>query len=387
MNFELSSAQIDMRDAVRRMVDRELMPIAMRHREHERLSKESFLEILRVLGQQRLTAARLPEAAGGPGISMLDYGIVFEQIPPHIGISLLAHEGCVARLYLEGSPAHKARLLPDLIAGHKIGCTGSTEPDTGSDPRGIKTRLVREKGVFRLYGRKMWVTNASLCDVMIVTCLDAREGTPARGVIKVVLDRVTTSFETQEIDAIGLNQGSLGEAIFEGCIVPDDSVIDSGAEGTAVLKQTWHVNRPLFGLSSVHLAQKAFDIALDYSKTRKAFGKLIAGHQLVQRNLSDMATAIEASRLLCYSALARIDRGEAAEGASAMAKRFAQNSCEQVVREAMNMLGALGLSREAGLERMYRDARMLAMPDGTNEILALIHGRALTGVAAFRDAQ
>src|SRR5438874_2671583 len=106
-----------MRDAVRRLVERELVPISMRHRGHERLSRESFLEILQVLGRQRLTAARLPEAAGGPGISMLDYGIVFEHLPPHVGMGLLSHEGCVTRLYLEGSPAHKDRLLPDLIAG------------------------------------------------------------------------------------------------------------------------------------------------------------------------------------------------------------------------------------------------------------------------------
>src|SRR6185436_5308667 len=115
------------------------------------------------------------------------------------------------------------------------------EPDTGSDPRGIKTRLTRENGVLQLRGRKMWITNASWCDVMIVTCLDARQSPPGRSVVKVVLDRAATPFETQDIDTVGLHQGSLAEVIFDNCIVPDDGVIDSGAEGTSVLKQTWQV--------------------------------------------------------------------------------------------------------------------------------------------------
>jgi alkylation response protein AidB-like acyl-CoA dehydrogenase len=387
MNFELAPEQQAMRDAVRLTVARELEPILARCKDKAVMPKASFLEILGVLSRHRLTAPRLPADAGGAGITMLDYGILFEQIPPQIAMNLLAHEGCIARLFLEGSASQKARLLPNLIAGRKIACTGSTEPDAGSDPRGIKTRLTREGNKLRLYGRKMWITNASVCDVMLVTCVDARSDARGRNVVKVVVERDAVSFEAREIDTIGLQQGFLGEAVFDGCVISEDSVIESDGGGTLVLKQTWNVNRPLVGLQAVHLAQKAFDIALEYGKIRGAFGKAIAGHQLIQKNLSDMATAIEASRLLCYSALAQVDRGVASEGASAMAKRYAQNACEKVVWEAMNILGALGLSREAGLERMYRDARMLSIPDGTNELLALIHGRELTGIAAFRDAR
>lgn len=387
MNFELTSEQQAMRDAVRRTVERELQPVLHGHDEQDTLPKEQYLKLLGVLASHRLTAPRLPADAGGAGLTMLDYGIVFEQLPPQIGMNLLSHEGCTARIYMEGSPSQKARLLPDLIAARKIGCTGSTEPDTGSDPRGIKTRLVREGGTLRLYGRKMWITNASVCDVMIVTCLDARTERRNGDVIKVLVEREKSPFESREIKTIGLQQGYLGEAVFDGCVVPEENLIESKQGGTTILKQTWNVNRPLVGLQAVYLAQQAFDIALEYSKLRKAFGKPLAGHQLIQKNLSDMATAIQASRLLCYSALAQVDRGALAEGASAMAKRFAQNSCEKVVWEAMNILGALGLSCEARLERMYRDARMLSVPDGTNELLALIHARELTGVAAFRDAR
>jgi len=387
MNFELTPEQTAMRDAVRRMVERELVPVVSRFDDRETLPKEAYLEVLGALAQQRLTAPRLPAEAGGAGLTMLDYGILFEQIPPTIGMNLMSHEGCVTRLHLECSVPQQERLLPDLIAGRKVGCTGSTEPDTGSDPRGIRTRLVTDGGALRLYGSKMWITHASVCDVMIVTCLDAREGRGGREVIKVVVEKARSPFVAREIETIGLTQGYLGEAVFDGCIVPDENLIESARGGTSVLRETWNVNRPLVGLQAVHLAQAAFDIALEYAKLRKAFGKAIAGHQLIQKNFSDMATSIEASRLLCYRALALVDQGAPAEGSSAMAKRYAQNACERVVWEAMNVLGALGLARETRLERMYRDARMLSIPDGTNELLALMHARELTGIAAFRDAR
>ena len=387
MDFELSAEQCAMRDSVRRMVDRDLLPIVSRHNERSILPKADYLQALSTLAKQRLTAPRLPAEAGGAGISMLDYGILFEQLPPVIGMNLMSHEGCITRLHLECTAAQKERLLPDLLAGRKVGCTGSTEPDTGSDPRGIKTRLVSEEGRLRLHGRKLWITHASVCDVMIVTCLDARAGRSGREVIKVVVEKDRSPFEACEVEMIGLQQGYLGEAVFNGCPVPEENLIVSEGGGTSVLKQTWNVNRPLVGLQAVHLAQAAFDVALEFAKLRKAFGKALAAHQLVQKNFSDMATSIEASRLLCYRALALVDQGAPAEGSSAMAKRFAQNACERVIWEAMNVLGALGLARETKLERMYRDARMLSVPDGTNELLALMHGREITGFAAFRDAK
>jgi len=386
MDFELTPEQLAMRDTARRVVERELTPILERHDSQCAMPKDAFLQILQILAPLRLTAPRIPEEAGGAGIAMLDYGIIFEQLPPQVGMNLLSHEGCIGRLYAECTPAQKARFLPELIAGRKIGCTGSTEPETGSDPRAIKTRLVRDGGSLRLHGRKMWITNASVCDFMIVTCIDARDSKSKPAIIKVLVERGMAGFETREIETIGLQQGYLGEALFDGCVIPEENLIESPDGGTSILKKSWAVNRPLVGLQAVRLAQIALDTALEYAKLRKTFGKAIAAHQLIQKNLSDMATSVMASRLLCYHALALIDRGVPADGASAMAKRYAQNACEQAVWQAMNILGAMGLSREARLERMYRDARMLSIPDGTNEMLALIHGRELTGIGAFRDA-
>ena len=383
VDFALTAEQELMRDSMRRLVASEIDPLIAMHPADRSLPKTAFTHALACLAELGVTAARLPAEAGGAGITMLDYGIMMEQLPPQIAVSLIGHEASTARLYADGNDEQRARLLPDFIAGRRLFCTGSTEPDTGSDPRGIRTRLTREGDRLLLNGRKMWITNASACDAILVTCLDARDGASAGKIIKVVLERERSPFEAREIDTIGLNQGLLGEVVFRDCPVFPENVVES-TSGTEVLKTTWAVNRPLFGLLAVHLAQRAYDMAVEYAKVRQQFGKPIAAHQLVQKNLSDIVTAITTSRLLCYQALSVIDQGRTGEGEAAMAKRYAQNACQEALWQAMNIFGAMGLSTEAKLEALYRDLRMIAIPDGTNEILALIHGRALTGFEAFR---
>jgi alkylation response protein AidB-like acyl-CoA dehydrogenase len=387
LDFALSADQVQMQDSVRRLVERDIAPILKNNVRDKALPKSEMLKIFGMVAEYGLLAPRLPEEAGGPGISMLDYGIMFEQIPPSVSMSILSQDSCITRLNAECTPEQRKRFIPDLLNGKKLACTGSTEPDTGSDPRGIKTRLKRDGDTAILNGRKMWVTNISVCDLILVTCIDEANSTPERPkIIKVVVEREHAPFESREIDAIGLHQGYLGEAVFDNVRVPVANIVESDS-GTKVLNKSWHVNRPMVGLQAVHLAQKAYELALDYAKVRKQFGKVIAAHQLVQKNLSDIVTAITTSRLLCYRALWTIDRGEDADGASAMAKRYSQMACTDAVWQAMNVLGAMGLSREAGIEELYRDIRMLPIPDGTNEILALIHGRELTGLEAFRGSR
>jgi alkylation response protein AidB-like acyl-CoA dehydrogenase len=384
MDFALTSEQEMLRESARQMAARSFQPILDANDPDRALPKQEFLKIFKIVADQGIIAPRTPAEDGGGGMAMLDYGIMFEQIPPAVSMSMLSQDGCIARLNTECTPDQKKRFIPDLLAGKKIGCTGSTEPDAGSDPRGIKTRVERDGNQLVLNGRKMWVTNISLCDTIIVTCLDKTNGSDKNRIVKVVVERDQSPFEAREIDAVGLRQGLLGEAVFDNCRVPAENLIDAGDRGTEVLKESWHVNRVMVGLQAVHLAQKAYEKALEYAKVRKQFGKVLAAHQLIQKNLSDMVTAITASRLLCYHALACMDRGERSDGVTAMAKRFAQMHCTEAVWQAMNVLGAMGLSREAKIEEMYRDIRMLPIPDGTNEILSLIHGRELTGIGALR---
>lgn len=386
MDFQLSAEQELMRDSTRQLVKRDITPLLEANDPNKALPKEVALNIFRALSLHGLTAPRIPESDGGSGLKMLDYGIMFEQLPCAVAMAIMAHDGCITRLNAECTPEQKVRFLPDLINANTIGCTGTTEPDSGSDLRAVKTRLTRRgNDKLVLNGRKIWISNASVCDVMIVTCVEDLGRDGRSEFRKVIVDRRKTPFHAVEIDMIGLKQGYLAEVVLEDCVVPAENLLVSEGDGTRALSSSWNVNRALVALQAVNLAQLSFDAALEYSGIRQQFGKLIGGHQLVQLNLSDMQTTISASRLLAYQALDAIDRGDVSAGMAAMAKRFAQVQCGRVVWEAMNVMGSMGLSIEAKLEQHYRDIRMLATPDGTNEILALLHGRELTGISAFRD--
>lgn len=384
MDFALTQEQQMMREAARAMVAAEVDPVLAAHDPDSPLPKAAMLKIYAALANLGITAPRIPEKDGGGGLRMLDYGLMFEQLPPMVAISLLSHECTIARIWAETTAENRGRFLPDLIAGRKICCTGTTEPDVGSDPRSVKTRVVKDGSELVITGRKMWITNVSICDVLNVSCA---EGTDARGLSKlrrVVVERDKSPFETREIPTLGLRQGHLGEAVLEGVRVPAGNALGNLGDAARMLTLTWNGNRPLVGLAATNLAQRALDKAREYAGVRTQFGKLIGGHQLIQKNLADIEMAVMTSRLICYYALDGMDRGERANGPSAMAKRYATTACEQAVSMAMHIHGAMGISTELGLEQIYRDVRMLPIPDATNEILTLIQGRELTGQEAFR---
>jgi alkylation response protein AidB-like acyl-CoA dehydrogenase len=386
MEFERTEDQALLVDSARRMVETEIQPILNRNPQDRPLSKAEMLKIFAVFSREGLTAARLSVEAGGSGMKMLDYGMVYEQLPPVVAISLLSHEVTITRIHAESTQEQRERFLPDAIAGRKICCTGSTEPDAGSDPRGIKTRVAERDGKLVINGRKMWITNGSISDIAVVTCIgtDPAAAAGQSQMRRIAIQRETSPYETREIPCVGLQQGHLAELLLDDVGVPANNALGATGDAARVLTVTWNVNRPLMGLSAVHLAQRALDAAITYAGIRKQFGRLIGGTQLVQERLADIATAVETSRLLCYKALAEVDRGVRSNGLSAMAKRYATNACLQAISSAMGVHGAMGVSHEMGLERLFRDARMLLVPDGTNEILALMIGRELTGIEAFR---
>jgi alkylation response protein AidB-like acyl-CoA dehydrogenase len=383
MEFERTEDQALLVDSARRMVETEIKPILDRNPQDRPLAKAEMLKIFAVFSREGLTAPRLPVEAGGSGMKMLDYGMVYEQLPPVVAISLLSHEVTITRIHAESTEEQRERFLPDAIAGRKICCTGSTEPDTGSDPRGIKTRVTERDGKLVVNGRKMWITNGSISDIAVVTCV-ATDPSGKAQMRRIAIEREASPYQTREIPCVGLRQGHLAELLFDDVGVPDNNALGAAGDAARVLTITWNVNRPLMGLSAVHLAQRALDAAISYAGMRKQFGRLIGGTQLVQERLADIATAVETSRLLCYKALDDVDRGVRSNGLSAMAKRYATNACLQAISLAMGVHGAMGVSDEMGLEQLFRDARMLIVPDGTNEILALMIGRELTGIDAFR---
>ncbi len=384
MDFQLDSEQRMIQESTRQMVDRKIVPIMKAYDADKPLPKDAMLKIFKLCAEQGLTSARVPEEVGGAGLSALNLGLMHEQLPPAIALALIAHEGTGARLCLSSTPEQQERFLPDIIAANKIACTGNTEPDVGSDPRSIKTRAVEEKDEYVITGRKMWITNASICDLINVTCAMGKDDKGLSKAMRMVVEREHSPFEAREIDMMGLKQGHLGEVLFDGCRVPRHNALGEPGDTSRVLTLTWLANRPIFGLWAVGLAQKALDMALQFAGDRVAFNKKITNFQLVQEMLADISTTITTSRLLCYYALSCIDNGERANHASAMAKRYAVSNCQRAISLAMEVHGAIGLSREMGIEQLYRDARMLTVPDGTTQILTLIEGRELTGLPAYR---
>jgi alkylation response protein AidB-like acyl-CoA dehydrogenase len=384
MDFGLNEDQQMMVDAARKLDDKFIQPLLNSHDKFKPLPKEAILSILQRVAGLGLTSARIPEEGGGAGLKMLDYGLLVEQLPPTIMLMVQPHEATTTRIYFGGTPEQRTRYVPRLMAGEMIGATGSTEPDHGSDPRGIKTTATPDgAGNVILTGRKQWISNATVCDLIYVTCR-VPNGSGGHTMARVIVDRSETAFETRELQMHGLCQAPLGEVLFENAKVPERNLCPESADTARLLTITWLANRPAVGLMAVGLAQRALNMAREYAGVRKQFGKPIGAFQAIQNDLADMETLIVTARLACYHALAAIDRGERANGLSALAKRYAVDASDKAIALAMRIHGAMGLSRELGLEQLARDVRSLTIPDGTPGILALIQGRELTGLDPFR---
>jgi alkylation response protein AidB-like acyl-CoA dehydrogenase len=383
MDFALSEEQRMMVDAAQKMVEKHIQPILDANDKDAPLPKPEILKVMARAAELGLTSARIPEEGGGAGLRMLDYGLMAEHMPANVALILQPHEATTARVYFGCTEEQKERYLEGLMTGRLIGCTASTEPDVGSDPRGIKTTVTEDGDELVIKGRKQWISNSTVCDFMNVTCRKVNaDGTTS--LARVLVDPKVSPFEAREVNMHGLRQAPLGEVLFDGCRVPKSNLCPETGDTARLLTLTWLANRPLIGLLAVNIGQKALNMAREYAGVRKQFGRFIGGFQSIQLDLAEIETAVVSSRLLCYNALAALDRGERANGLSAMSKRYAVDACDKAVALAMRIHGAMGLSRELGLEQLARDVRSLTIPDGTPGILALIQGRELTGIDPFR---
>jgi len=385
MDFLLTGEQRMIQELARDTVAREIMPVIQAEEADRPLPKEIMVRLYRKLARLGLHAPRLPEAEGGGGLKYLDYGLIMEELPPFLALSIMAHESTILRFVLGATEAQKERFLPQMLSGGKILCTGISEPNVGSDPRAVETQARREENRIVLDGTKLWITNGTISDYMIVVASLGKDDNGQNLITRILVDRESSPYDAREIEAIGLKQGHLSEVVFEGCSVPEDSLLGDPGDAHGPLTFTWLANRPFIGLMAVHLAQKALNASIAYVKMRKQFGRRIGEFQLVQEMISEMAVRTEASRLLCYKALSLLDAGQRSNKEASMAKWFATENCLEALSLAMQCHGAVGLTREVGLEQLYRDARMLTIPDGTSQIHQLVVAGELTGIKAFRD--
>jgi butyryl-CoA dehydrogenase len=375
IDFSLSDEQHMFQAAVRDFCDRELKPYAADVDESGQLRREALAKMpdLGLLGLQ------VPEEYGGADFDSISVVIAMEEIARacgSTGLSVEAHnELCCAPLVRWGTDAQKQRFLPRLTGGEVLGSIALTEPDAGSDLMGARTRAVKDGDEWVINGSKAWITNASLTPVIVVlTRTDPDAGTRGFSMILVETDRAGLEIAPPE-KKMGTHGSPAHVLTFSDVRVPLDNLLGDEGRGLHQTLATLDSGRIAVAALCVGLAQAAFDAAVSYAKARHTFGQRLADHEVIQFKLADMATAIEAARLLSYQAAWVKDQSQPYSKLASMAKLFASEMCEKVAFEALQIHGGYGYSREFPLERIYRDQRMMSIGEGTSEINRLVIAR------------
>jgi alkylation response protein AidB-like acyl-CoA dehydrogenase len=377
--FELTEDQQLVRKTVREFVDRDVMPVAsaMEHRDEY---PEALVETMKGMG---LFGLNIPEAYGGSDVDYTTFAIVFEELSRGwMGLAgiLGAHMVLCDVLARFGTDDQKTRFLPRLASGDPRGGICLSEPGAGTDLQAITTTATRRGADYLVNGSKMWVTNGRRAQVLLLMAkTDASATPPHRGISAFVIEKGAPGLTvSRDIEKLGYKGVETCEIHFENFAVPGANLI-GGEEGRGFK----HV---MTGLESERLnvaarglgvAQAAFDEAIVYAQQRRTFGKPIAEHQTIQIKLAQMATRIEASRLLVFAAARRKDLRERCDVEVGMAKLFATETAHDVSLEAMRILGGNGYSKDFPVERFYRDAPLLMIGGGTNELQHLIIARGL----------
>lgn len=377
MRITDSPTGAQLREAVRSIVTGHVRPRIEQEAPDKPLSVDGMRVVFRHIASTGLFGARAPRPHR-TGLPLVLSGVVMEELPAFLGVASVAQEATIFRLGHGASDEIREKYLPGLVDGSLVAGSAISEPEVGSASNKVTTTMEVDGDRCRIKGAKLWITNASVADVLVVAARDVRTGRVGR----VLVDTSATPVSARELPMSGLAQGHLCELGLDH-EVPAAHVFGDAASGSAVMTTSWTLNRVAMGLIACALARSALHSAIEFAKGRSQFGKPIGAHQLVQELLADSATGIEAGRLLCYRALSLMDDGEDAVTASSMAKLFATESSLRAVLKCQQVAGAAGLSEEYPFSRLLRDARMLTIPDGTTQIQQLIIGRQLTGLDAF----
>ena len=366
-------------DTVRRFVAREVIPVASKY-EHADVYPQPLVDRMRELG---LFGATIPAEYGGLGLDYTTYAMIVEELcRGWMSLSgvLNTHLMFAYVLQMHGTAEQKARYLPALARGEHRAALCLTEPHAGSDAQRIRTTAVRRGDHYVVNGSKMFITNARTATIYsLVAKTDPSADPPYKGISLFAAEKDAPGVTVgRQLDKLGYKGIETCEVSFEDFRVPAANLI-GGAEGrgfTQVMSGL-EVGRINIAARAVGVAQAAFEDAIRYAQERRTFGKPICEHQAIQLKLADMATKIEAARLLTRQAAGMKDRGERVDLQAGMAKLFASETCQEVSLEAMRILGGYGYVKEFAVERYYRDAPLMIIGEGTNEIQRLVIARSL----------
>lgn len=369
MDYFLTDEQRMLKELARKIAEEKVIPVRA-----ELDEKEEFpWEIMRVCADAGLFGVSIPEQYGGSGGGVFENCLVVEELSRAcIGVSVsYAASGLGAYpILLFGTEEQKRKYLPQIASGEKLAAFAATEANAGSDVAAMQTQAVRDGEGYRLNGTKQWITNGGEAEIYTVFAVtDKRRG--PRGISGFIVEKGTPGFSFGKKEKkMGIRASATRELVFEDCWVPKENLL-GGREGIgliAILK-TFDMTRPGIGAQAVGLAQGAFEVALQYARQRVQFGQKIISFQAVQHMLADMATKIEAARALVYSVARYIDsnpRDFSKE--AAMAKLFPSDIAMEVAENAVQILGGYGYMRDFPVEKMMRDAKILQIYEGTNQI-------------------
>lgn len=372
MQFQLSEEHEMMRKMVRDFALNEVAPTAAERDEKEVFDRAIF-EKMAGLG---LTGIPFPEEDGGVGADFLSYVITVEELSrvcAATGVTLSAHISLASwPIFKFGSPGQKERFLRPLAEGSKLGAFGLTEPGSGSDSAAMKTTAVRDGDDYILNGNKIFITNGGEAEIYVVFAV-TDPALKHKGVTAFIVEKDTPGFRIGKKEKkLGIRSSPTTEILFEDCRIPASQRLGEEGEGFKIAMMTLDGGRNGIAAQAVGIAQGALDAAIDYAKERKQFGKPIARKQAIQFKLADMATQVEAARLLTYQAAWLESEGLPYGKASAMAKLYAGDAAMQVTTEAVQVFGGYGYTREYPVERMMRDAKITQIYEGTNEIQRVV---------------
>ena len=375
MNFDLTPEQKQVRDVARDFAQAELgdkiAPFDERHEfPHAIVAKLGPLGFLGVL---------VPEEYGGAGLDYVSYALIVEELnrgDASVGITMWAHNSlCTNHVTLFASPAQKAKWLPRLAHGEILGAWGLTEPGSGSDAAALRTRAERRDGGYVLNGSKAFITNASVGALAVVMArTDPTKG--AKGISAFVVEKGTPGFSAgTPYRKLGLHASDTAELIFEDARVPADQVLGTEGQGFVQAMQVLEGGRIAMAAMAVGIAQAAVDAAVKYMKQRTAFGKTLAEFNGLQGMIAELATEVEVARLLLLRAAYLKDSGRPAMHAAAMAKVFASEAAMKAATKAVQIHGGAGYITEFPVERIFRDAKLTEIGEGTSEVQRLVIAR------------
>ncbi len=379
MIFQLNEEQKLIRDMVREFAETEIAPGVKERDEAESFDRALMFDKLGELG---LTGIVFPEVYGGAGADYISYAIAVEELSrvcASTGVTLSAHLSLGANpIYEFGTEEQKQQYLKPLAEGSKMGAFGLTEPNAGSDAGGTKTNAVLDGDEWIVNGSKIFITNAKEAETYIVFARTDKEAKKHRGISAFIIEKGTPGFSFgKKEEKLGIRASLTYELVFENCRIPKANLLGEEGSGFKVAMKTLDGGRIGIASQALGIAQGALDASVAYTKERKQFDTPIANFQGVSFQLADMATQIEAARLLVYQSAYRASAGLSYGQESAMAKLFASETAMRVATQAVQVHGGYGYTREYPVERMMRDAKITEIYEGTSEVQRLVIGTGL----------